>query len=190
MTWWLSSGDRERRCQLDQLPSLLHAMSRALRSGSTLHTALLQVAADPSVAAAPLQRVADRVRAGSAVEGEIDRWASDLDHPDADLVRAVINTGAATGSALAASFDRAAASLQERADLQREIVALTAQARASALLLTVAPVLFLGVMASVDPSVLATVLTTSGGRVALVVGVLLDLAGWVWMRRLTAAVDA
>ncbi len=165
-------------------------MSRALRSGSTLHTALLRVAADPSVAGVPLQRVADRVRTGSAVEAEIDRWAADLDHPDADLVRAVINTGAATGSALAASFDRAAASLQERADLQREIAALTAQARASALLLTVAPVVFLGLMASLDPAVLATAITTSGGRVALVGGVLLDLAGWVWMRRLTAAVDS
>lgn len=186
----LWSSDRERRRQLDQLPSLLHGMSRALRGGSTLHTALLHIADDPSAAGPGLQRAADRVRTGAPVEEEIDRWAADLAHPDADLVRAVINTGAATGSALATSFDRAAASLQERADLQREIAALTAQARASALVLTVAPVLFLLVMATADAAVLSAAFATPGGRLALVIGVLLDLAGWAWMRRLTRAVDS
>jgi tight adherence protein B len=186
---WFDADERARRRQVADLAPLLHALSRALRGGMTLHAALQHVAAHSSAAGAAFVRHAQRVHDGSPVHQEIDRWAATLAHRDADLVRAVINTGAATGSALAASFDRAAASLQERADLQREISALTAQARASALLLTLAPVAFLVVMAVADPTIIRFATSTTLGRVALVAGVSLDTAGWVWMQRQAAAVD-
>jgi tight adherence protein B len=189
MIFWLDAEERSRRRQLAALPLLLHGLARSLRAGMTLHAALQQAAADDSVAGEGLARAAQRMHEGAPIPHEIDGWAASLGHRDADLVRAVINTGAATGSALAVSFDRAAASLEERAGLQREISALTAQARASAVLLTLAPIAFLVVMATVDPTIVALVVSTASGRVALTLGLLLDLAGWVWMRRLTAAVD-
>jgi tight adherence protein B len=160
-----------------------------LRSGKTLPAALQVVAGDATLVGEGLRRAARRVHDGSPVHEEIDRWATALAHRDADLVRAVVNTGATTGSALASSFDRAAASLRERADLQREIAALTAQARASAMLLTLAPVAFLGVMAMVDPRVVAFAVSTGVGRLSVFGGVALDIGGWFWMRRLTSAVD-
>ena len=189
MIAWLDPDARARRRQLASLPQLLHTLSRSLRGGATLHGALQDAAADPSLVGDGFRRAVERSRNGAPVQAELDSWAAGLAHRDADLVRAVINTGAATGSALAASLDRAAASLEERAGLRREISALTAQARASALLLTVAPIGFLSVMAMADPSVIAFATTTNSGRAALVVGLLLDLGGWFWMRRLTAAVD-
>ncbi|MEZ5246514.1 MAG: type II secretion system F family protein [Acidimicrobiales bacterium] len=189
MRRWFDPEERERRWQVARLALLLHGLSRALRSGKTLPASLQAVADDATVAGAGLRRAARRVHDGSPVHEEIDRWATALADRDADLVRAVVNTGAATGSALAASFDRAAASLRERADLQREIAALTAQARASAMLLTLAPVAFLGVLAMADPRVVAFVSSTGVGRLAVVGGVVLDVVGWLWMRRLTAAVD-
>lgn len=185
----LDAEERARQRQVAQLPSLLHSLSRALRAGMTLHAALQHVAADSSVAGDGLRQCARRVRDGAPINDEVDRWAAGLAHRDADLVRAVVNTGAATGSALASSFDRAAASLQERADLRREIEALTAQARASAALLTVAPIVFLLVVAMADRSVLVVAVSSPAGRVALASGVVLDLAGWIWMRYLVAAVD-
>lgn len=180
---------RERRRQIEQLPAVLSGLARALRAGSTLHTALQRVAADDSLAGRGLQHAARRVCDGSPVRDEVDRWAASLDHRDADLVRAVLNTGAATGGALAGSFDRAAATLQERADLTREISALTAQARASALLLSLAPAAFLLVTMLIDPAVLAAAVGSTERRLALLVGVVLDALGWLWMRQLTAAVD-
>ncbi|MEQ8843039.1 MAG: type II secretion system F family protein [Acidimicrobiales bacterium] len=186
---WFDARARARQWQIEQLPTMLHALARAVRAGKTLPTALQSVAADATVSGPELQRAAQRVRDGARVHDEIDRWAASLAHRDADLVRAVVNTGAATGSALAASLDRAAGSLQERADLQREIAALTSQARTSALLLTVAPFAFLMVIAMVDPSVVAATLATAPGRIALVIGVVLDAAGWAWMRHQVQGVD-
>ena len=189
MMRWFDAEERERRWQVARLAALLHGMSRALRSGKTLPDALQLIAADRTIAGAGLRRAARRVHDGSPVHEEIDRWATALGDRDADLVRAVVNTGAATGSSLATSFDRAAASLRERADLQREIAALTAQARASAMLLTLAPVAFLAVVAMTDSRVVAFAATTGVGRLAVSCGVALDVVGWLWMRRLTAAVD-
>ena len=190
MIRWFDPEERERRWQVARLAALLHGLSRALRSGKTLPGALQHVAADTAIAGEGLRRAARRVHDGSPVHEEIDRWATALADRDADLVRAVVNTGAATGSALAASFDRAAASLRERADLQREIAALTAQARASAVLLTTAPVAFLAVVAMTDPRVVTFAATTGVGRLAVSCGIALDVVGWIWMRRLTAAVDS
>lgn len=184
----LDRNARARRREVAQLPEVLHLLARALRAGRTLHHAIGHVATDPA-AGEGFRHAARRVDDGAPVRVEIDRWAAALGHPDADLVRAVVNTGASTGSALAASFDRAAATLRERADLQREIRALTAQARASALLLTIAPLAFLVVVAVADPAVVGAGLASGPGRLALVVGVMLDLAGWVWMRRLAEAVE-
>lgn len=189
MIAWLDTPERARRRQVARLPALLHALARALRAGHTLPAAISGAADDPSIAGDAFRLAAQRVAVGSPVLDEVDRWAAGLRHPDADLVRALINTGATTGSALAASFDRAAATLQERADLAGEIAGLTAQARASALLLTLAPIGFLAVVVCIDPSVVAAAASSGMGRLAVVLGVVLDGAGWVWMRRLTAAVD-
>ncbi len=189
MTMPSRKGATQRRRQIERLPDVLAALARSLRGGNTLHTAFVGLAADRSIAGPGLQRAGARVDGGSPIRDEIDRWAESLGHRDADLVRAVLSAGSLTGTALAASLDRAATSLQERADLRREIAALTAQARASAFLLTVAPVGFLAVLIVADASVLGSIFATQTGRVAFGVGVVLDVLGWFWMRQLAVAVD-
>lgn len=182
-------ADRARQWQIERLPDLLYFVARALRGGHTLHTALVAAADDPAVSGDALRRAVERVAVGVPVRDELDRWAAALHHRDADLVRAVLNAGSATGAALAGALDRAATSLRDRAELQREVAALTAQARASALLLTVAPFGFLAVVAAADPAVLSRSFASFGGRLAFFVGVVLDALGWFWMRRLADGVD-
>jgi tight adherence protein B len=163
---------------------VLHGLARELRAGGTLHHAVRFVVDDPSVAGPGLRAAVERIDGGAGVREAIDRWATELAHPDADLVRAVLNTGATTGGAMAASLDRAAGSLRERVELQREIRALSSQARISALMLTVAPFAFLLLMITVDGSVLSAVVTTAPGRLGFGVGLVLDAVGWWWMRHL------
>lgn len=168
---------------------MLHAVASVLRRGGTLHQALAEVALDPDLAGSGLQVAAGRVDRGDNASDAIDAWASTLEHPDADMVRAVLRVGLSSGSALAVSLDRAAGSLQDRAELQREVRALSAQARASVMVLTVAPLLFLALMSFADPRIVSTAVGTSSGRVALMAGLVLDAGGWVWMRRLVDGVD-
>lgn len=179
---------RLRQRQLAQLPTLLHGLAREMRAGRSLQQAVRVVAVDPDVASLGLAAAVHRIDAGAGVVATIDRWAAELHHADADLVRAVLNTGATTGGAMATSLDRAAASLRERAELQREIRALSSQARTSALVLTIAPVAFLVLMGTLEPTILTAVAGTTIGQVGFVAGVVLDVTGWLWMRRMVVEV--
>jgi tight adherence protein B len=181
---------RARTRELEQLPGVCHALARELRRGRSLHLALRAVVADPTLAAGSLATVVRRAEAGEAVATALGRWAAALDHPDAHLVRAVLAVGDATGAALAPSLDRAAATMRERAELGAEIRALTAQSRASALLLTVSPLAFLALLAGLDRGIVAVVVATPLGWTCLIVGAALDGVGWWWMRRLVAGVEA
>lgn len=167
---------------IERLPVTLRTMARELRAGATLQEAVRTVADDGP--ASGFRTVVARIDAGAGVAEAIDRWAADLGHRDTDLVRAVLSTGAAAGGALAASLDRAAASLEERVELQREIRALSSQARTSAMVLTVSPLAFLAMMGVADSSVVEVVAYTGIGRACIGVGLVLDLAGWRWMRHL------
>ncbi|MEZ5168109.1 MAG: type II secretion system F family protein [Acidimicrobiales bacterium] len=182
------SDRRTQRAEVERLPIVLHTVARELRAGRSLAQAIRTVAGEDRTAGPGLRRAVDRIDGGLLVVDALDRWAVELGHEDADLVRAVINAGASTGGAMAAALDRAAGSLHERAELRREIRALSAQARTSALVLTIAPVAFLAVVILSDRSVLVVLATTWAGRACLGAGLVLDAVGWWWMARLAARV--
>lgn len=183
----LLSGVVERRLRdrrIAQLPELVDVFARELRAGANLHAAISAAAADWSTTGSGLAEVVARTASGERLVDAIDRWAAAFDHPDADLIRAVLNLGAGTGGALAGALERAAVTLRERAGLRDEVRALTAQTRVSASMLAVAPVGFLVLVMSIDPANAAVMVRTGLGRACLVTGLMLDAVGLVWMRRL------
>ena len=76
-------------------------------------------------------------------------------------------------------FDVVADTIRDRAAIAGELRAQTAQARASALALSVLPLAFTGLLALTDPGVLAFLLGTVGGWLCLTLG--LDAAGGWWL---------
>ncbi len=179
---------RHRRRLIGGLPDLVELVARGLRGGANLSGALTDAASGDGSAAASLRSALDRVSRGGRLGDSIDRWADHIDHPDADLVRAVIRFGDQTGGALAGSLDRAAATLRERAALVEEVRALTAQTRASSLVVALAPLGFLGVVATVDAESAIVLFTTPLGLGCLIAGLVLDGLGVVWMIRIAGSV--
>ncbi|MEM7141275.1 MAG: type II secretion system F family protein [Actinomycetota bacterium] len=180
---------RPQRWQVERLARIAHALARELRMGATLHAAVDAVAGDHDLAGDGFRLMARRVAAGSPVVEELDRWAAALSHPDASMIRAVLAAGASSGAALADVLDRTGERLSDRVSVRAEARALSAQARASALVLTIAPLGFLALMILFDRRV-ATVFSDPLGRVCLAVGAALDLLGWLWMRHLVRRVPA
>lgn len=181
----------ERRRQLtaiSQLPEMLDVLARELRAGRNLHEAIQTASTLPSLHSLGLDTLVTRFASGERLVEALDRWASALNHPDGDLVRAVVSLGSVTGGALAGSMERAALTLRERAGLVDEVRVLTAQTRASAMLLFVAPIGFLVLLLMLDPASSAAVFTTGLGQLCVVLGLVLDVVGFVWMRWLVASV--
>jgi tight adherence protein B len=84
---------------------------------------------------------------------------------------------------------RVADTLRERRALRREVRALSAQARASAAVVAVAPLGFAVVMAATDEATAAFLFGSPAGLACVVVGLGLELAGWRWMQHIVGAVQ-
>ena len=78
-----------------------------------------------------------------------------LDSPARQMVAAAMVIAHTLGGGAAHTFDALASSLRARASAQREAEVMAAQARASALVIGVAPFAFAMVIAAVDPSMAA-----------------------------------
>ena len=166
---------------------VLELIARELRSGVTLADALSSIDEDVDPGLAALRH---RTRAGAALADELERWTIGLGPDDGPLVRGVLGLGLSTGAALADALDRTAAVLRERDALTDELRSLTAQSRASAILIAVVPVGLLLVLGLADPAGLAVLTATPLGWVCLTAGAALDGLGFWWMQRLVAGVTA
>jgi tight adherence protein B len=92
--------------------------------------------------------------------------------------------GEDTGAALAGVLSRVALDLTAEDEQRRSVGVALAGARASAALLTGLPLLGIGLGAAMGARPWAFLLGAPAGRAVCCAGVLLDVAGVVWMRRI------
>jgi tight adherence protein B len=97
--------------------------------------------------------------------------------------------GADTGMALAAVLDRVAADLHAEREHRRTVETVLAGPRASALLLAGLPLVGIALGAAMGARPLSVLTATLGGQLLCLVGVLLDVAGLLWMRRLLSRAE-
>ena len=145
----------------------------------------------PSVAeplGVELRRVAAGLEHGRPVGDALRAWSTTPDaSSDVRLVAAALTLGADAGGEVARAVDRVAATLRERRELAGEVRALAVQARASAAVLAVAPAAFAALVATIEPGVIAFLVTTPVGLACLSLGLVLEAAGTWWMARITRA---
>lgn len=182
--------EREWRVGEAELPDTLESVARALRAGASLAQAVAETPAPcaPAVrdewlrlqAAVPVAGVA------GAVDGVWSRPAATAGGlaPARQLVGAALRLAADVGGPQARALDLAAATLRQRVATAGEAWAQSAQARASALVLALAPVVFALLAAATDPRYVPFLTGTVPGAVLLHAGLALDAAGLAWMTRL------
>lgn len=179
----LARDRRSGRMEAD-LPALLEAVARSLRSGAALPVALREAAAGPTAAAEELGAVVEDADRGLGLVQALDRWAQRRPRPSVRLVVGALTVGLVAGGSPARGVDGVAATLRERAEVEREARSLATQARASAMVVTLAPVGFgaLGVVG--DERSAGFLLGTPAGLACLVAGLTLDALGAAWMQRI------
>ena len=182
----LRRRDEQRRRRADQLPVALDRLAAALRSGSSLPTALDEVGAAVDPPLGPELRALGREAArGRPVVHVLDDWSSAHDDPATRLAASALVLATLVGSTPARAIDGVAATVRERLDLAAERHALAAQARTSALVLSVAPVGFAALLVVGDTAAAAFLLDTPAGWACLALGLGLDAGGAWWMARLS-----
>lgn len=169
------------------LPDLLERIGRTLRSGGSLPSALAEAAATASpVLADDLGTVVAGLERGMALEEALTSWAHRRPSTAVTLVVGALGLAGEVGGAQARAVDAVADTIRARLAARDERRAAGAQARASALVMALAPVAFAAASAGLDPRT-ANVMTGSAAGIACVtLGLGFDaMAAW-WMFRLTA----
>ncbi len=159
-------------------------LARSVRSGSTLRDALGAISTDePAIdrALAPLKLSLDR---GSSVHEATQRADDPGQH--LQLALAVVATASRIGGPSSAAIDRTAMALRRRAADDDDRSTQAAQARISTHVMTALPLLMLAVLAATDADVRGVAASPLGAG-CIAAGLVLNLTGWWWMRRIVRA---
>ena len=174
------SGTRESRLAL---PGLVDAIAAALSSGLSVQLALSEVAPTlPRTLAIPTERAAASMALGASVDEAIGAYAGVVSGEDLAPFAIVLGAFARSGGKIGRSLGRVATLLRGRIALEDERNALTAQGRASAIVLVALAPLGGTFFAVMTPEYLAVMFDR--GRFLLLVAVSLEVAGGLWLWRI------
>jgi len=183
---FLNFRERQRRLRFErQLPDTLTLLASSLRAGFSLMQGLEAVAqeiADPM--RKELQRVFTEVRLGRSIEDSLGDAADRMQSNDLRWTVMAIRIQREVGGNLAVLLDTVADTMLKRERVRRELRALTAEGRMSAIVLSlVSPVLGLAIWL-IQPSYLKPLVHDFFGIAGLIIAGILSIVGWFWLRRI------
>lgn len=183
---WLASAAAKRRIEFgDQLEGTLQLIAGSLRAGYGVGQAINTVATE---SAEPTQsefaRVVVETRLGRDLDDALDALASRMDNQDLRWVTDAIEIQRGVGGDLAEVLDKVSSTIRDRNQIKRQVYALTAEGRLSAIILIALPFGLAGFISLSNPSYLGELTSTFPGRVMLIGGAVLMTLGVVWIRRL------
>lgn len=176
------SSGRERRGGPVAVAQWCDDLARAIRNGASLSGALTSCT-PPTGCVDAIRQVEMALTRGAPLRHALDQ--GEPTSPDLDVAFVVLRACAEAGGPPAEPIDRAAAALRARSADAAERATYSAQARMSAAVMTVLPLALAAVLLATSRSVREVVVSPSGAAIVLV-GALMNLAGWWWMRRIIA----
>jgi tight adherence protein B len=165
-----------------QLPDALTTLSGSLRAGRSLGQAMEVISRelqDPM--GRELRKVVAEVRLGRPLHETLEDAADRVGSPDFRWAVLAMQIQAEVGGNLAELLDQVAATMRERARMKGEVKALTAEGRASALMLVImVPALGLA-MTVMNSEYMKPMYTTTTGHILLGVSAVMIIGGYLWM---------
>lgn len=169
----------------EQLPDVLDLLAASLESGAGIAAALeLVIAEAPDPAASEFARVLTATRLGATLVDGLGDMAERLGSRDLLYTVQAISVQQRTGGKLAEVLGIVADFMRSRAELRREIKALTAEGRLSAYILGGLPFAIAGFISLVNPDYLDPLYTTLPGLAMLVGAGTLMLVSFFFMARI------
>jgi tight adherence protein B len=176
---------RERVKQQQQLVDAVRTIVSGLRAGLSIPQALAYTARESQPPLTDgLVTLVGGLDAGVPFDDAIDTWAVDVGGDDPRLVASVLRLHRRTGGDLPMVLDRVADTLRDRLAADREVRALTAQARMSGTILGVLPVAFFGILWLTSRRDVDAALGSSAGLLSISLGLILEAGAFLWIRRL------
>ena len=176
---------RRQKAFTTQLGDMLTMVANALRAGFSFMQAFELIAREMD---APIgrevQKVVNEVNIGVDLETALDNMQKRVNSPDFELVVTAVLIQRQVGGNLAQILDTISETISERIRMRREVLTLTAQGRASGMVLAVLPIAVGGILTFVSPSYLQPLFTEPMGRMAIVCAIILEIIGYLVIQRI------
>jgi tight adherence protein B len=161
------------------------ALAAAVRSGASLTQAVRYASTEAvSPVRDDLELVVEQVDTGIALDQALRSWSSARPGANVELVVGALELHRRSGGDLPAVLDQVVATIRDRVSITREVRSLTAQARMSAWILGLLPVGFFGFLWLTSRKDIEGAMSTPVGIACVVVGLLLELGAFAWIRKL------
>lgn len=182
------AGRRRRRFG-DQLSDTLQLLVGSLRAGNGLTQSLDTVAREAeSPTSTEFRRLVVETRLGRDLSDALQALASRMRSPDMEWVVQAIDINREVGGDLTVILDTITSTIRDRGRLRRQVSALTAEGRLSAIVVMSMPFALGGFMAVSNPSYIGVLFTSGTGLVLLATGAVLLAVGGLWLRKLVTPV--
>jgi tight adherence protein B len=173
-----------------QLPDTLNLISTSLRAGYSLLQALEAVGEEaPDPTRREFGRAIAEIRLGMNLHDALDGIAVRMGSQDFDWTVMAIGIQREVGGNLAEVLQTTAETMVHRNRLRREMKALTAEGRISALILSIMPFGLFGFIWLTNPDYLEPLLTSTVGLIVMAGGVVFIGVGIFWMQKIVT-IDA
>ena len=176
---------RRRKKFTNQLGDMLTMVANALRAGFSFMQAFELISREMD---APMGRevqlVVNEVNLGNTLESALDNMQRRVASPDFELVVTAVLIQRQVGGDLASILDTISETIAERVRMRREVMALTAQGRASAMVVGLVPIALAGALSIFNPNYLKPLIETDMGHMFIIAAVVLELIGVLIIRRI------
>lgn len=183
---WVRTKTQSRlKAFTEQLGDCLTTVANALRAGYSFQQAMDVVAKEmePPMST-EFERVSTDIAMGVTLEDALEQMNRRVGSPDYDLVVTAVLIQREIGGNLAQILDTISETINERIRMKREIKALTAQGRFSAWVLIILPFVTAAFCYVFNHDQTMLLFTEESGRIALAVALIMELLGFIAIRKI------
>ena len=177
----------EKRCTriTDQMVDGMTIMANGMKAGQSLQQSMERVVENiPGPLAQEFSLILNKIRLGMAVEEALNEFGERIPRQDVQMFVTSVNILKETGGNLVETFQTITSTVRERQKIEKKIEALTAQGTMQAVIITMVPLLLLGMFLVLDPNYVMPLFTKPLGWVALFMMVSLQGIGLVVMKKI------
>lgn len=175
---------RLQRCAA-QLPDALGSMATSMRAGFSFMQALQMISREvPDPLGPEFAKTLREMSFGVSVEDALERLTERLPNPDLEMVVMALLIQRSTGGNLAELLDSVQETIRERVRIKEEMRALTAQGRASAVIVTLLPIVLGLFFQLMDPEYFSPMLKHLLGWVMIAYALVSGVIGWVVLKKM------
>lgn len=177
----------ESRCNrlVNQMVDGMTIMANGIKAGQSLTQSMERVTEN---IVGPLAQefglVLNKVRLGMSVEEALNEFGERIPRQDVQMFVTAVNILKETGGNLAETFQTIVTTVRERQKVEKKIEALTAQGTMQAVIITLVPLLLLGIFLILDPNYVMPLFTKPLGWVCLALMLTLQVIGLFVMKKI------